>query len=300
MSGWIKLEKDLETDPRTLRIVATVWPRNGGALPSLETRNGRVTQVVGALARLWIFADSHARDDNTLGMGADEIDQWLGLPGFCRAMPEDWMQIIDESSVELPNYQEKNGVEAKSRAVTQKRVERHRKKHERTTVTSRNGAALPDQTRPDQTKTPESGSARTREPNGRGGPEGNGIPPPLVYSDRLTELPQQSAADCSDAWLDTGCDPQAMRAWLAHKLASGKPLPPHAAISAGKLLLGMGPPETQRAAVQLATANNWQFLRPQDGSQGAPTKRSSSASDRITWRPDPEEERRALEATGAK
>lgn len=149
MSGWIKLEKDLESDPRTLRIVTALWPRNGGALPTPEVRNARVTQVVGALARLWMYADSHAREDDTLGMGAVELNEWLGIPKFCAVMPEDWMVIVDENTVELPDFHAKNGIEAKNRAVTAKRVERHRQKTKRNTVTPRNGHALPDQTRPD-------------------------------------------------------------------------------------------------------------------------------------------------------
>jgi hypothetical protein len=99
--------------------------------------------------------------------------------------------------------------------------------------------------------------ARARPGNG----EGNGSEV-LEFSDRLG---QQTGADCSEAWRDTGCDAKAMQSWLEHKRASGKPLPAHAAISAGKMLLGMGAPETQRAAVELAIANNWQALRPQDG-----------------------------------
>lgn len=155
MSGWIKLEKDLETDPRVMRMGRSLCRLfklfetdvagergNACALPG-------VTLVCGALARLWIFADSHIRDDDTLDMSDVEINDLLGIPGFCALMPEDWLRVIDTHTVELPGFQEHNGVEAKKRALTQKRVTHHREKQQRDSVTGRNALALPDQTRPD-------------------------------------------------------------------------------------------------------------------------------------------------------
>lgn len=168
MSGWIKLEKNLETDPRVLRMARALEerfvlfdnddPRNAtGFDPCNAVPFHYVTLVCGALARLWMFADSHCRDDDTLDMGADEIDRWLGIPKFCSLMPDDWLVEIDAHRVELPGFQGHNGVIAKKRATTQKRVERHRKRGGNGTPLhvpeSRNAAALPDQTRPDHTKT---------------------------------------------------------------------------------------------------------------------------------------------------
>lgn len=160
MSGWIKIEKDLETDPRVLRIAKLF--QQGLQQPCNATAFPCVTLVVGALTRMWIYADSHIRDDDTLDMSADELDEWLGFPGFCSMLPADWLRIVDEHTLELPGYQSHNGVEAKKRALTQKRVERHRNSQKRDGVTSCNASALPDQTRPDQTKeersVPQSGT----------------------------------------------------------------------------------------------------------------------------------------------
>lgn len=161
LSGWIKFEKDLATDPRVMRMAKALDrlfhffepsqsspdgsfdPCNASALPA-------VTLVCGALARLWIYADSHAREDDTLDLGASEIDELLGIPGFCSLMPNDWLREIDENTVELPGFQEHNGVEAKKRALTQKRVARHRDSKKPKSVTTCNASSLPDQ---DQTKT---------------------------------------------------------------------------------------------------------------------------------------------------
>lgn len=161
MSGWIKIEKDLETDPRVLRIAKTfsnVIQKDSCNAPAFPC----VTLVVGALTRMWMYADSHIRNDNTLDMSAAELDEWLGFPGFCEMVPDDWLRVVDEHTLELPGYQEHNGVEAKKRALTQKRVQRHRASEKPSSVTACNASSLPDQTRPDQTKeknsVPQSGT----------------------------------------------------------------------------------------------------------------------------------------------
>jgi hypothetical protein len=137
LSGWIKWEKDLETDPRVLRMA-----RELKRICNASAFNP-VTLVCGGLVRLWSYADTHIRDDDTLDLGAHEIDELIGIENFCSLIPPDWLREIDENTVELPGFQAHNGVEAKKRALTQKRVQEHRK---RISVT----AALPDQ---DQTKT---------------------------------------------------------------------------------------------------------------------------------------------------
>lgn len=141
MSGWIKWEKSLETDPRVLRMARELQMMVGNAC-ALHP----VTLVCGALIRLWSYADSHIRSDNTIDMSALELDEVIGIKGFCDIMPDDWLREKDARTVELPNFQEHNGVEARKRALTQKRVTQHRNKVKRTSVTP----ALPDQTRPDQ------------------------------------------------------------------------------------------------------------------------------------------------------
>lgn len=143
MSGWIKWEKDLESDPRVLRMAKELKRTcNAGALHP-------VTLVCGGLVRLWSYADSHARADDTLDLGPSEIDDLIGIPNFCSIIPADWLRQVDDHTVELPNFQAHNGIEARKRALTQKRVETHRK---RSSVTPALTTALPDQDL-DQTKT---------------------------------------------------------------------------------------------------------------------------------------------------
>jgi hypothetical protein len=137
MSGWIKWEKDLDSDPRVLRMARELKRLcNAPDYPA-------VTLLCGALVRLWSYADTHIREDDTLDLGCAEIDELIGIENFCSLVPSDWLREIDEHTVELPGFQSHNGVEAKKRALTQKRVQKHRNAH---SVTE----ALPDQ---DQTKT---------------------------------------------------------------------------------------------------------------------------------------------------
>lgn len=225
MSGWIKVEKDLESDPRVLRMAKRISVTD--VTHERISMANAVTQVVGALARLWIFADTHARDDNTLDMGSAELDEWLGVPDFCASMPEDWVRVVDEHTVELPGFQEHNGVDAKKRALVQKRVQRHRVTHresvQRTGVTS----ALPDQ---DQTKTKK----RPRpEKRGSGGER-----PPVTYP--------------------IGLDAAVWQRWLDYRSKIGKPLKPASLQAAIDELVKFG--ADQAAVVQQSVAAGWQGL----------------------------------------
>jgi hypothetical protein len=153
MSGWIKFEKDIESDPRFIRMqraLRVTHERDSSVTPAFNL----VTVVIGALVRFWSYADTHIRGDDTLDLGSADIDDLIGVPGFTAAMPDDWLRVIDDHSVELPGYQAHNGVEAKKRDLAQKRQERKRTRDRQEHVTPQRDAtvksALLDQTRPDQ------------------------------------------------------------------------------------------------------------------------------------------------------
>lgn len=249
MSGWIRIEKSLETDPRVLRaaknLAASIPACNAGALHP-------VTLVVGGLARLWMYADSHAREDDTLDLGFAELDELLGIPGFCRALPECWLREVSEGSVELPGFQEHNGVEARKRALTQKRVSRHRSAQALQPSETRNAAALPDQTRPDQTKT-------TKE-------EGAGAP--------------SSSGSVTTIGTPAGLNAEAFSRWDLYLRRSGKPLNDFSRAGAQRKLAAMGDEARQAATVEHCIANGWRTLHPirDDGSpqQRAPYRRRTA------------------------
>lgn len=111
-SDWIKVRTILPTDGR-LRIVS----RKCHVLP---------VTAFGALVTLWCLADAHANENGELiGYTCDDIDAYVGVPGFCHALPSDWIESVGEF-VKLPEYQEHNGTTAKTRAQDSKRQKRHR------------------------------------------------------------------------------------------------------------------------------------------------------------------------------
>ena len=167
MGGWIKYEKDLETDPRFLRMLHKL--NAGNDLPYTTC----VTLLCGALTRFWAYADTHVRADDQLELGRADIDGLLGVTGFCAAMPEDWLVIVDDDTIILPNYQRHNGVEARKRALDHKRQEAKRRR-DRTTERDRSvtGTRL-DQTRPDQSKRLRFSSSGDLSPSLSGGSGGD-------------------------------------------------------------------------------------------------------------------------------
>ena len=116
MSGWIKLRKTLITDDIRVQRVA----RKLGV---------HRLQVVGMLARLWILADDQfggGDGDGVLRESADEIDEIVECPGFCAALPLDWMLFQPDGVAYLPDYLEHNGSTAKRRAMDAKRKQKKR------------------------------------------------------------------------------------------------------------------------------------------------------------------------------
>lgn len=158
MSGWIKFEKSLRDDPRVIRIARQLG--NAGVTHPRFTSNALVTLVLGCLTQLWCYADTHVREGDVLDLGIDDIDEVVGVQGFCSLIPNDWLEVIDAEHVKLPGFLAHNGTEARKKALTQKRVARHREGSvtpERvSTKRTCNADALPDQdldqTRPDQKK----------------------------------------------------------------------------------------------------------------------------------------------------
>lgn len=160
MSGWIKMEKEIREDRRFTRMVDAMLAQQNATVTSVTqmrfVERGVVTQVLGSLAQLWMFADSHIREDDTLDITLDEIDQLVGVEGFAKLMPSDWLEVLDENRVRLPDFQAHNGTDAKRKALTAKRVKRHRTRTAVSDVTPEKREsvtdALPDQTRLDQTR----------------------------------------------------------------------------------------------------------------------------------------------------
>jgi hypothetical protein len=133
--GWIKLEKDLLTDPRLILVAKRC---NAGALHG-------VTHALGCIAHLWMLADTHIGNDDILPLGVHDINHVLGVKSFAEILPQDWLQVIDSNHVKLPGFHIHNGTDSKKKAQTAKRVRRHRVSVNGNALQQSNGRALPDQ-----------------------------------------------------------------------------------------------------------------------------------------------------------
>lgn len=156
MSGWIRAEKELTETIRFKRMVKAYRNALRSVTECDVTRDE--TLLLGALIRLWMYADSHIRDDNTLVITCDEIDELVGVEGFAKSLPVEWLKVIDAERVELPDFLEHNGTSARQRKNNAKRQANFRSKRKELDVTrdvthgNARNAARPDQTRLEETR----------------------------------------------------------------------------------------------------------------------------------------------------
>lgn len=104
---WIKVRKELWTDPRVMQAVGKLGvPRQF---------------VVGCLFRLWSIADSHSTDGSLPGWSAELLDAELGLEGFADTLVGiGWLEATDDG-LSIPRFEEHNGASAKRRAQDARR-----------------------------------------------------------------------------------------------------------------------------------------------------------------------------------
>jgi hypothetical protein len=271
MSGWIRVEKDLVDSIRFRRMVKTY--RSNALRDVTESDVTRdVTLLLGALVRLWMYADSHIRDDNRLAIRRDEIDEIVGVQGFADSLPGEWLQIIDPENAELPDFLEHNGTSARERKAAAKRQADYRNRHKSRIVTrdvthsNVHNAARPDQTRPEETR-PDQKEESARAVVGN---------TPTAENVKLDELAGPEV------------DREAINSWREYRTSIGMMLKPFELISIGKLLASMGSPASQRAAVHTAIGNGWKNLRQGDGRNGAGTGGDADLSAIANWKPKPE------------
>ena len=240
MSGWIRIDKGLGESIRFKRVVRRLKDSNAlrNACDSYETL--LVTACLGAIVRLWNYADSHISDENRIDATFDEIDELVGIPGFAASLPSDWLVKIDDKTVELPNFLEHNGTSAKRRSDNARRQaewrERQKDGKSNDDVTLRNArnASRPDQTRPEK-KAAE----------------------PLVLHENLP------AAEWDE--------------WLEHRRDKRLSMSPRALKKQLKLLAGYDT-ETQREIIDTSINAGWEGLFPPKG-KVAPVKPNGHGKD---------------------
>jgi len=113
MAGdWIKMRNDLADDPAVIAIAAEL---------GIEEDH-----VVGKLHRLWSWADKQTQDGNALGVSFAWIDRYLSASGFASAMERSAWLLLRDGVLSFPNFDRHNSQTAKARALTAKRVARHK------------------------------------------------------------------------------------------------------------------------------------------------------------------------------
>jgi len=112
MAGdWIKIEAATPSKPEVDAIA--------------EALGATVNEVVGALVRLWIWADQQTIDGNATSVTKTAIDRHSGVTGFADALLSpsiSWLQESETGGFRFPNFDRHNGQTAKTRALTSKRV----------------------------------------------------------------------------------------------------------------------------------------------------------------------------------
>jgi hypothetical protein len=127
--GWIKLEKSLYGDPRIAAMALKLAEQDkASGLPQQPYLRLLVT-CVGAVGKLWSTADEHIDESDVLPFGAANIDQLVGIEGFCQLLPSEWFQVIDAHSVKLFGYHAHNGTQARKKLNGANRQQVYRSRH---------------------------------------------------------------------------------------------------------------------------------------------------------------------------
>jgi len=114
MAGdWIKLECTTPDKPEVYQIADSL-----GIAPE---------HVTGCLISLWIWADQQTTDGNAPGVTRTLVDRKSGVSGFADEMVKVGWLSESECGLSFPNFDRHNGKSAKSRALTAKRVAKHKK-----------------------------------------------------------------------------------------------------------------------------------------------------------------------------
>lgn len=82
--------------------------------------------TVGKLLKVWRWFDQQTVDGNADGVTLALLDRIIGVTGFAQAMCNvNWLTIT-EAGISLQNFDRHNGKTAKARALTAKRVAKHK------------------------------------------------------------------------------------------------------------------------------------------------------------------------------
>jgi hypothetical protein len=106
--------------------------------------------VLGCLTRIWIWADQQTLNGNGVCVTGVTLDRIACYAGIAEAMKKVGWLVGDEANYSFPNFDRHNGNTSKTRAVTAKRVAKHRNAD---TVTGVTIQTLPEKRREEKLTT---------------------------------------------------------------------------------------------------------------------------------------------------
>lgn len=119
--------------------------------------------VLGKLVRVWIWADQQTYSGNAGTVTRALLDRVSGISGFAEAMISARWLVSRRGRLVFPNFERHNGQTAKGRALTSKRVARHKAKTGNApSVTS----ALPEKRREEKSSSGRVESSRHDQKDG--------------------------------------------------------------------------------------------------------------------------------------
>jgi hypothetical protein len=129
MAGdWIKLECSTPDKPEVYRMADAL-----GIAPE---------HVVGCLIAIWVWVDQQTTDGNAVGVTRSLLDRKSGVTGFAQVMADVGWLVETDNGLEFPNFDRHNGKTAKSRALTAKRVAKHKRESNAGGNATGNGASV--------------------------------------------------------------------------------------------------------------------------------------------------------------
>jgi hypothetical protein len=180
---WIMMRVDLEEDPRVVWVAAQL--------------KCNACHVTGALHKLWSLADQFTTDGILRLYTPQIIDTKVGLPGFTELLSRDEVQWvkIGPDFLQVIDFETFNGLSAKTRAQTYKRVQKHRQK--------RNGEPLQKRYHTTQEKNKEQSTARAPRAtaaNGNGDGGNHRDEPSGGEQAVVTDADRTAAREAMDRW----------------------------------------------------------------------------------------------------
>ncbi len=210
MGGYIRIDKELPTDPRLLEVAARAhakYPIPG--LGEAGSLNAWRTAVLGALVHLWTYADVHLLSADVLPMSAPALASICGLPAdILRTFPGQWLEVDEDNGlVRLPGYCAKNGLRGRDERRGNNDLKRAQWRDQKRAQRSKPPANCPQGTPSGHAFGHASGHANVRAMS---------TPPPVPVPDPSeikTPIPPPSGgfvADATGAKRPNGTNPRAL------------------------------------------------------------------------------------------